>query len=147
MDSGQYSGTTNITLNAKTDVKSNNCVLDNNTGLMWSRYVSASVGPGSDGKLPWTTNVDGEGIFAYADAANAASLAGYDDWRVGNLVELQSLVMVNPGSGVPDTTAFPGWPTTGLILLNCYIASLLEERKIIDDKASFKAKRENCCFY
>jgi hypothetical protein len=36
---------------------SNNCVLDNNTGLMWRRYTTGGpaekVGPASDGKLVW----------------------------------------------------------------------------------------------
>ncbi len=77
LSTGQYSGTTNITINAKTDAHSNACVLDEATGLMWSRTLSASVGPTSNGLLPWTTNGSGEGIFTYAAAANAASLAGY----------------------------------------------------------------------
>ena len=55
LSSGQYSGTTNITLNAKTDVHSNNCVFDLNTGLMWSRSLSASIGVNSDGRIPFTT--------------------------------------------------------------------------------------------
>lgn len=115
LTTGQHSGTTNITLNAKTDAHSNNCVIDNNTGLMWSRYVSGSVGVSSDGKIPWTTNGSGEGIFAYATAANAASLAGFTDWRVANLTELLSLVNWEEVSGSPDATAFPSWPTTGIV--------------------------------
>ena len=51
---GQYSGTTNIVINGKTHVLSNNCVIDNNTGLMWARYVpNADIGPATDGKLFW----------------------------------------------------------------------------------------------
>ena len=84
LTTGQYSGTTNITINAKTDAHSNNCVVDNRTKLMWSRYVSASVGPASDGKIPWTTKGSVEGIFTYVAAANAATLAGYSDWRIPN---------------------------------------------------------------
>ena len=38
----------------KRESHSNNAVLDQRTGLMWSRYVSgAKVGPASDGKLAW----------------------------------------------------------------------------------------------
>jgi len=55
---GDYSGTTNITINAKIHALSNNCVKDNNTGLMWARYVpTADIGPATDGKLfcdQWT---------------------------------------------------------------------------------------------
>jgi len=51
---GQYSGTTNITINSKTHALSNNCVRDNRTGLMWARYVpTADIGPATDGKLFW----------------------------------------------------------------------------------------------
>lgn len=37
----------------KREAHSNNTVFDVNTGLTWSRYASASVGPASDGKLNW----------------------------------------------------------------------------------------------
>jgi hypothetical protein len=109
LNTGQYSGTVNITLNGKTDVHSNNCVVDNNTGLMWSRYMSASVGPASNGLIPWTTNANGEGIFAFCAAANAASLGGYTDWRVPNLFELLSLIDHEATTSAPDSTAFPTW--------------------------------------
>jgi len=107
---GQYAGTTSVTLNAKTDVHSNNCDYDQRTKLMWSRYVAGSVGPGSDGKLPWTTNANGEGIFAFAAAANVALLGGYGDWRVANRFELESLFNIELISVKPDIIAFPsGW--------------------------------------
>jgi hypothetical protein len=109
LTTGQYSGNTNITINSKTDVHSNNCVFDDNTGLTWSRYLSASVGPASDGKIPWTTNGSGEGIFAYAVAANAGTMAGYTDWRVPNLFEMSSLIDLEAPTGYPDVTAFPIW--------------------------------------
>lgn len=119
LTAGQYSGTTNITLNGKTDAHSNNAVVDNNTGLMWSRYVSASVGTSSNGNLPWTTNVNGEGIFAFCAAANAASLGGYTDWRVPNFMELISLIDGEPSTGAPDVTAFPNGIST------CWTSSVL----------------------
>ena len=112
LTTGQYTGTTNITLNSKTDAKSNNCVLDNNTGLMWSRYRSATLGPNSNGTLPWTTNENGEGIFDYCAAANAASLAGYTDWRVCNLFELYSIIDNEAADSLPDSTAFPSFNYT-----------------------------------
>ena len=112
LTTGQYSGTTNITLGNKTESHSNECVLDNATGLMWSRTVSASVGPNSNGTLPWTVNGSGEGIFEYAAAANAASLSGYTDWRVPNMLELASLLKMEQPSAIPDSTAFPSWPLT-----------------------------------
>lgn len=108
---GQYSGSVNITLNVKTDAHANACVFDRNTGLMWSRTVSASVGPTSTGALPWTTNGSGEGIFTYVAAANAAGLAGYSDWRVPNAIEIMSLIDYEAPNGLPDATAFPAWTT------------------------------------
>lgn len=117
LTAGQYSGTTNITINSKTDAKSNECVIDNNTGLMWSRTQSGSVGPTSTGTLPWTTTGSGgtaEGIFPYVAAANAASLAGYSDWRIPNDLELFSLRDMEAGNAVPDATAFPVWTATNV---------------------------------
>lgn len=109
LTTGRYSGTTDITIGGKTDVHSNNCVLDDNTGLMWSRYVSGSVGTGSDGKLPWT---GGDDIFAYCAAANTASLGGYTDWRVANINEMFSLPNYENATRVPYSTAFPSFPIT-----------------------------------
>jgi len=110
LDAGVYAGTTDITINAKTDVHSNNCAYDRRTKLMWSNHVAASVGPAANGKLPWTTNVNGEGIFTFVAAANAALLAGYGDWRIPNIFELYSLCDVEVATAAPDAAAFPGWP-------------------------------------
>jgi hypothetical protein len=112
LTAGQYSGTTAITINSKTDTHSNNCVFDLRTRLMWSRYVAASVGPSSNGKLPWTTNANGEGIFTYMLAANAALLAGFNDWRIPNRNEFNGIFDAEAPTAAPDVTAFPSWPTS-----------------------------------
>ena len=117
LTAGQYSGTTNVTVNSKTDAKSNECVIDNNTGLMWSRTLSGSVGPTSTGTLPWTTTGSGgtaEGIFPYVAAANAAALAGSSDWRIPSDMELISLRKMEATSAVPDSTAFPVWAASNV---------------------------------
>ena len=111
LTTGQYVGTVNITLNGKTDVHNNACVFDEATGLMWSRTASLSVGPASNGLLPWTTNGSGEGIFPYAAAANLALLAGYSNWRIPNANELGSLC--NYTTGI-YATAFPVWDKANL---------------------------------
>lgn len=110
---GQYAGTTAIVLNAKTENHSNNCVQDDVTCLMWSRYMSAAnVGPANNGRLPWTTNGAGEGIFTYVAAANVAGLAGHSDWRIPNIFELFALCNMEVPNAVPDAVAFPGWLAT-----------------------------------
>lgn len=54
LNTGQYGGTSNIVINGKTHALSNECVRDNQTGLMWARYVpDAEIGPATDGKLFW----------------------------------------------------------------------------------------------
>ena len=119
LTTGAYAGTTSITINSKTDVHSNACVFDNKTGLMWSRTASASVGPASDGKIPWTTTGSGataEGIFAYCAAANTAALAGYTDWRVPNTQEGLSILDGETPTGAPDSVAFPGFPAANFWL-------------------------------
>lgn len=119
LTTGQYSGTTSIVLNGKTEVKSNACVMDHASGLMWARTISASVGPTSNGLLPWTTNGNGEGIFTYAAAANAALFAGYGNdpdplknWRVPTDLELLSIRDMEATTASPNAIAFPVWGTS-----------------------------------
>ena len=109
LTTGQYSGTTNITVNAKTIAMENQCVQDNQTGLMWMKYTPDSdVGPDTDGKLYWVDSTNHEDIFTFCDQANAVSLAGHDDWRVPNVFELFSIIVEDAGIGAPfiDTTYF-----------------------------------------
>jgi len=112
LSAGKYSGTTSITVATKTDLISNNCVYDRRTKLMWSRYPSDGLGPAGDGKMPWTTDGSGHGIFAFVAAANAAKLAGYSDWRIPNETELANLRDMEQPDAAPDAVAFPGWPTS-----------------------------------
>ena len=82
LTTGQYSGTTNITINGKTHALSNNCVRDNRTGLMWARYVpAADIGPAADGKLFWAqwTLEDKEDISFTAGTKIINSVAGEFD--------------------------------------------------------------------
>jgi hypothetical protein len=54
LTTGQYAGSTNVTINSLTRVTSNACVQDNNTGDMWHREViQADIGPATNGKLFW----------------------------------------------------------------------------------------------
>jgi hypothetical protein len=107
---GVYSGHTHIIMNVRDEPHGNACVYDRRTQLMWSRYVPVVVGPAGNGKMSWTTNVNGEGIFAYCGLANAALLAGYSDWRIPNVFELFSLPDEEQPSGLPNAVVFPVWP-------------------------------------
>ena len=54
LTTGQYAGSTNVTINSKTHVTSNACVQNNNTNDMWLREViQADIGPDGSGKLFW----------------------------------------------------------------------------------------------
>ncbi len=92
----------------KAEAHPNACVLDNNTGLMWSQAASTKMGVTSVGTLPWTTVPGGYGIFPYVVAANIAGLAGYSDWRVANKEELD--LIINYEIQTPNIIAFPTWP-------------------------------------
>lgn len=96
---------------AKREAHTNACVLDGNTSLMWSQVVSASMGATSTGELPWYDATKIYDIFTYVAAANAASLAGYTDWRIPNAHEIFSLQDMS--GGTPDV-AFAGWGDTVL---------------------------------
>ena len=54
LTTGQYAGSTNVTINSLTHVTSNACVKDGRSGLMFLREViQAGIGPATDGKLFW----------------------------------------------------------------------------------------------
>jgi len=104
---GQYSGTTDITVNGKTHALSNNTVTDNVNGLMWTASApDADIGPDNDGKLYWLDDVNDEDIFDYCDAANAANLAGHNDWQVPNVKELISIINFSLDNPCWDSTYF-----------------------------------------
>jgi len=112
LTTGQYSGTTNITVNSETHALSNNCVKDNRTGLMWARYVPTDdIGEDNDGMLYWDDSLgDDEDIWEALASANANSLGGYSDWRIPNYFELASIINLVNCSPSIDTTVFPSTP-------------------------------------
>jgi hypothetical protein len=67
-------------------------VNDLNTGLIWQQATSDSE-----------MDVDSAGSYC-----SGLSLAGYSDWRLPNIYELQSIVDYGKYGPSIDTTAFPG---------------------------------------
>lgn len=89
----------------KREAISNNTVLDNNTGLTWTRYHPAKFGAESNGRMPATGQL--YDIYQYCAAANAASLGGHNDWRIPNAFEVFLLSDQEATTGYFDSTAFP----------------------------------------
>jgi hypothetical protein len=124
LDTGQYSGTTTISLAGATENHTNNCVQDNVTGLMWSKSygdaVGVDYGKGRTYYFPWETDGNGIGIFPYVAAANAALLAGYGNdpnpllnWRIPDVNELYSIINHETHTWISDIS-IPGacWSST-----------------------------------
>ena len=84
LTTGDYSGTTTITINANSDALSNNCVQDNNTGLMWARYVMDACGTADDGKLFWEEYTVTDTDISFVNATSKIHRAG-GDWVVAAL--------------------------------------------------------------
>ncbi len=75
-------------------------VSDNATGLMWAQEDNGA-------------GVTWEDALAYAEAMNAASYLGYDDWRLPNAKELQSIVDYTRSPGTTGSAAIdPLFSTT-----------------------------------
>ena len=93
---------------AKREDIANTCVLDLNTGLTWLQTWPKKMGILGAGKMPWTGKI--YDIFQFCAYANAAKLAGFDDWRIPNLHELISIYLLP--LEVRNATAFPTSPTS-----------------------------------
>ena len=83
LTTGDYTGTTNIVINGKTHALSNNCVIDERTGLMWARYVpDGDIGANTDGKLFWDQYTLSAELCTFAtagDTITADALTPFDD--------------------------------------------------------------------
>lgn len=84
-----------FTVNASAGV-----VQDNLTGLMWARDVNAS------GEITWQQGLD------YVAQINTDEFAGYTDWRMPNIHELESLANYRNFSVLVLSNAFPDIETT-----------------------------------
>ena len=104
-----------------------NTVTDNVTGLMWIADHTAigivggydwTLGGANHGRFIWDNDwgTDPDAFSAIA-ALNAADYAGYDDWRLPNRRELESLVDASVFNPSLDTAYFPNTQTA------CYWSS------------------------
>lgn len=92
----------------------NGTVTDSSTGLVWDQcpygLSGATCAAGTALLGSW------QSALAAAVAANAANYKGFNDWRVPNVNELESITKLDTYSaGQPaiDTSAFPNTPTGG----------------------------------
>ena len=83
LTTGQYAGTTDITINGKTLAMSNACVKDKNTGIFWAREVPQDqIGTGTDGKLFWEAWTLRDKTDISFQASNSTIHSGASDFSI-----------------------------------------------------------------
>ncbi len=93
------------TPNSRYTDNGNSTVTDNDTGLMWKQCLEGLTGgdctTGGGASYTW------QAALALATTVNSAGFAGYHDWRVPNLTELESLVARNCLNPAINSQFFP----------------------------------------
>lgn len=78
-------------------------ITDVNNGLMWAKYLLGGDGVAPPTQMNWNDAVDG---------ALALELAGYTDWRLPNIKELQSIIDYSRDDPALDISFFPQIPSS-----------------------------------
>lgn len=92
-------------------------ITDHNTGLMWEQKTADGSLHDALNTYVWSGDGSQETIWDWLAALNATNFAGYNDWRIPNVKELQSIVdyerlnpCIDPVFGI--TVPFPYWSAT-----------------------------------
>lgn len=83
------------------------------TGLMWDRCSWGQTWDGADACTVSATTHTWQAALEIAVTANAANHRGYNDWRLPNLTEIESLVATEAFEPAINATAFPSTPSAG----------------------------------
>jgi Protein of unknown function (DUF1566) len=94
------------TPDSRFSVNANGTVLDNKTQLMWKQCVQGLTGTSCTNGNAQTFSTR----KAALDASRSANFAGFSDWRVPNIKELQSVVERRCYSPSINETIFPNTP-------------------------------------
>ncbi|CAK8712483.1 DUF1566 domain-containing protein [Candidatus Electrothrix laxa] len=97
----------------------NKTVIDTATGLMWKQCLEGDSDCSGD-PLAYSfddaASVDPPGLIATAN--EGSGFAGFTDWRLPNIKELQSIVEEQCSDPAINSTVFPGTPQAATVLSN-----------------------------
>jgi hypothetical protein len=86
-------------------------ITHNQTGLMWKRCAEGQAWDGSATCAGLATRMTWASALQAANTANAAAFAGYADWRLPNIKELESIVEFCGAFPAINQAAFPATPS------------------------------------
>ena len=94
--------------NSRYTVHDDGTVTDNQTGLMWKQCMEGLSGADCATGIALTTITWDKALQLPATLNTSGGFAGYQDWRLPNLNELESLREVSCYGPAINTTVFPG---------------------------------------